>query len=309
LLHQYSDEKEREGREIQLLAFLFKKVSMKKAFVFLFTAVSMLALFQNCRKGERVDVQQYMRFKLEAFYPDSALFYQVTLNDSLLSEFSGHSGNSFINLVNSKKEQLPWVDSARLKVTVVKKNGKNILLDSVIYLTNDNDFLLLQTDDKLPPTFINKKIAAVTERKPGKDSLRVRFFFNDYDEIRRNGNLLKTIELQVYSYRRDSLGGVDEPPLRFEGRYKGIVSGQLTPYISLRYQNEDGLRNFVFDIYPPSNNPATQPQYRHVYDEIDGFIGGNLPVELTNGTLQTFRITKSEFYTPGRIGLFLFGLK
>lgn len=281
---------------------------MKKVFVFIFCAVCLLGL-QNCRKGERVEVEKYMRFKLMGFYPDSALFYEVRLNDTLLSEFAGHSGNTFVNLVNSKKEQLPFVDSARLKVSIIKKNGRNILIDSLIYLTNDNDFLLFQTDDKLPPTFINKKIAAVTERKPGKDSVRVRFFFNDYDDIRRNGNLLKTIELQIYSYRIDSLGGVDAPPLKLEGRYKGILSGQLTPYISLRYQNEDGPRNFVFDIYPPSTNPATQPQYKHFYDETDGFIGGSLPIEVTNGPLQTFRITKSDFYTPGRIGLFLFGLK
>lgn len=280
---------------------------MKKIVAFLSLGVSLLFLLQNCSKEERVEFQKYMRFRLEAFYPDTALYYQVRLNDSILSEFTGITGGTIVNLISGQKGQLPFEDSARLHITIVKKNGRNYQLDSIVHLTNENEFLLLQTDDRLRPMIINKNIAVATERKPGKDSVRVRFFYNDYDDIRRNGNLLPTIELQVYSYRVDSLGGVDPPPLKFEGRYKAISRGVLTPYISLRYQEGNTMRNFVFDIYPPTNNPAATPQYRHFYDEIDGFLGGSLPVGVNNGTFQTFRITKFEPSTPYRNGLFLFG--
>lgn len=282
---------------------------MKNFFSLLLLSFLLLAFFQNCQKGEAVPYQQFMHFRLEAFYPDSALYYQVRVNDSVLSEFAGHSGGSIVNLVQGQKNQLPRLDSARLKITIIKKNGRNYILDSTVYLTNDNDFLLLQVDDKLRPTLINKRIATVTERKPGKDSLRVRFFYNDYDDIRRNGNILKNIELQIFSYRIDSLGNVNEPPLKDEGRIRNVRSGELTPYISLRYQNEGSKRGFVFEIYPPNSTPTTKPQYPRKYDEIDGFIGGSLSVDNSRGTFHTFRITKFDPASPYRNGLFLFGFK
>lgn len=281
-----------------------------KNFVSLVFVASLFVLFQNCSKGEPLEKTSYMRVKLEAFFPDTALFYQVRINDSLIAEVSGVNAGGPVNLVNGIKGQLPFLDSARLKVTIVKKNSANIALDSMVHFTNDNDFLLVQTNQRLKAGLINKKIAMATDRRPGKDSIYVRFFFSDEDDIRRNGALLRTIDLQIYSYRPDSLFDVNEPALRDEGRIRNVRSGEFTSYIPLRNIRDNIQRNFVFDIYPPGSSAATQPQYRRQYSEYDGYIAGDIPVGgLERGPWQTFRITKSQMSGTGKNGLLLFGFK
>ncbi len=265
-------------------------------------------LLQACKKGEPVEVQSYMRLNLEAFYTDTSLFFQVKLNDQIIAEQTAVGGNKIETLVG---KDLPFVTKGHLVVTVIKKSGPNVVFDSTIFFTNFNELLLVQLDPTKKPTYINKQTETATLPEPGKDSVRVRFYYNSTDNIRRNGVLLSNIDLQLFSYPIDSLfsRGEKEPVLANEGRLRNISRDAVTNYFDVRFINSKKEKlGYVFDIYPPASTSSTLPVYKRYYDEFDGFVGGAMLL-VNDASFQTLRITRLTNTSPYRFGNFLFGFK
>lgn len=262
-------------------------------------------LFCGCKKGEEVAVQRSMRLRIEALYTDTSLYEQVKLGDSILKESKVAEGNKMILLFTGN---LTYTDSGRLTITIIKKNNPSITVDTTIRFWHTNEFLLLQLDPRQKPVFIDKKKETANHPQKNSDSVNIRFYYNADDDIRRNGNLLKSIDLQLYSYALDSLtvNAPYEPSLRTEQKIAGIKSGELSNYTTLAIKDSGGKqRGYVFDIYPPGSTAATKPQYPRQFDEFDGYIGGG--VQLGTGSFQTLRITKKNTSSPYRLGKFLFG--
>lgn len=282
---------------------------MNRRFQNLLFLVLSIAVITGCGKEERIVTPRYMQVAVESFFPDTALYCQVKIDDMLLADFTASAGGQIINLINGINGQIPFVDSGHLKITIVKKSSPNIIFDSLVYFTNDNNFLLLQLDATQRASLINKSIATATEIRPGTDSLKVRFFYNKDDEIKRNDKILSSIDIQLYSFFLDELGATEQPELKNEGRIQAVKIGALSPYYSINYQKDNRPRGYVFEIYPPGSTPSTKPQYPRKYDEYDGYIGGALLTSPSKGNFQTFRITKIEPYTTYRNGLFLFGFQ
>ncbi len=263
---------------------------------------------QACEKATPLDIQSYMRLNLEAFYTDTSLYYQVKLNDKIINEQSAVGGNK-LELLAGK--DLEFVTSGRLIITVIKKSNSNLVLDTTVFFTNYNELLLVQLDPTKRATLINKKTETVTLPKPGRDSVKVRFYYNASDNIRHNGVVLTNIDLQLYSYPVDSLfSNLDKPPfLTNEGRLRNISRDIVNDYISVRYINKDGKKlGYAFDIYPPSSTTTTLPLYKKYYDEYDGYVGGAMELVPSN-YFQTVRVTRRTNTSLYRYGQFLFGLQ
>lgn len=264
-------------------------------------------LLHACKKGEPLEVQSYMRINLEAFYTDTSLYYQVKLDDKILREESIVGGNSVTTLLAKDVE---FITSGRLVVKVIKKNNAVLLLDTTIFFTNFNEYLLVQLDPKKSATLVNKQTETVTLEKPGTDSIKARFYYNGSDEIKRNGVLLTKIDLQLYSYPADELfSRAPNPPLlKTEGRLRNISSGILSDYFSLAAVDKNKKKlAYVFDIYPPSSTAATLPLYKKKFDDTDGYTGGNLSLGDGTSIFSTVRVAKLD--ATYRYGSFLFGFK
>lgn len=246
-----------------------------------------LLVIIGCSKGDFEERERYMKFKLDAFYTDTSLFYSVKLDDTTLHESSAIEANRYFTMINTTTGIIR-ADSTRLKITVVKKNAPNINFDSVIYLTNINDFFLIQLDPRTPPALINKRLENATAKQPGKDSVKVRFFYNTTDNIRlANNRLADSVNLQLYTTEKVTDGEYKAPKKYL--LIKGIRLNTLSSYLSL-YGASNSPIKYGFELLDAKAPNAILQKY--TWNSEDGFIKGVLDY-YGDGKFRTLRINKS----------------
>lgn len=282
---------------------------MLRCLLFLLFSVS---LFCSCRKGDFVPGPKAMRFTLESFVTDTALFYQVQLDDSLVASQTGiFTGTT---LLATSSEGFVRKDSIRLRVLMVKKNGVNLQYDSTIFLSNVNEFLLLQLDPSQKPQLINKLLENATAIPPAEDTIKVRFFFNTSDQLvnARNGNSVVTA-LNVHV-------AVLEP--QTNGTYKTVAGpifqnirvNQLSAYFSLAAGGKYGFQLWDTTRVLAANRKLIQ-NIRYSSEDLDFVEGRFETAPRSIARFQTIRIGKSAFVDVlgdtwiSYNGRYLFGFK
>lgn len=241
----------------------------------------------GCSKERFEERERYMKFNLDAFYTDTSLFYNVKLDDTTIREQSSVLANRYFNMASTGQGILR-ADSSRLRVTVVKKNTPNLEFDSVIYLTNINDFLLIQLDPRAAPTLINKRLENATAIQPGKDSVKVRFFYNTTDNIRyTNNRIADSVSLQLYTTEKVTDGEYKAPKKYL--LIRGIKLNTLSSYLSLYASPSSPLR-YGFELLDGRNNTTILQRYE--WNNEDGFIKGVLDYA-GDGKFRTQRISRS----------------
>lgn len=257
-------------------------------------------LFSACRKGDFLAAKKYMKLKIEAFYTDSALFSFVQLNDSVIMQQASANAGGYTTILNKELDATTG-DSAWLRVLIVKKNAENIEIDSMIHFTNNNEFLLLQLDPKTKPFFINKKLENATAVKPGKDSIKVRLYYNvsdsvkypaDYPTVTFRGKTVDSFNLQLYSLLPEN-GEYKKENLKKDMLIRSIKINRLNDYFSVYAGSGEGMV-YGYDIIDIKSSRIIQ---KHEVGTYNGFVKGNFELGSRSGGLfQTCRITKRSIY-------------
>lgn len=272
-----------------------------------------------CRKGEFIPTPRFMKLKIDAFYPDSALFSTVLLNDQIIQQqvLTGVSG--FQSVLDRELDAFPG-DSCKLKVLIVKKNSPNTEIDSIIHFTNNNEYLLLQLDPATKPVLINKKLENAAAIKPGKDSIKVRVFYNaadsityppDYPVAGLRGKTVDSLHLQLYTLTPED-GMYKQENIKKAQLIKGIKINGLNNYFSVRDGSTEG-KLYGYDMLDAKTSQVIQ-QYK--VGTYNGFIKGNFETGTrSSGLFQTCRLIKRSLFDDdmqeevlGLNSYFLFGL-
>ena len=269
-----------------------------------------LFFFLACKKGDRIEGAHYMKFTLDAFLADTSLFSVVKLNDTTIGEKTGVNAGNIFNIANTG-QGLMRTDSARLRVTIVKKNTANVQFDSLIFLNKINDFLLLQLNPTQKPLLINRALENATALQPGKDSIKIRFYYNNLDQIKwTNGRQADSIWLQLYRIEKVTDGEYKAPQKLV--LLKNIRINQLGNYISL-YDGNPNIK-YGFDVLDPRNATTPGSIQKLYWQKEDGILRGTLDY-YGNDKFRTIHINKStkegewtfDQYT-GFNGDYMFGL-
>lgn len=247
----------------------------------------------SCIKSaaEQLEMPRAMRISLESFYSDTSLFQAVQFDDQVLVNEARTVAGSLNRLYQSPTGGLILRDSVRIKVTVVKKNNPNLVFDSLVFMNNVNDFLLLQLDPKKKPVFINKRLENATLQPPASDSIKIRLYISAADNItnpKNNNSKVNDFELQLYHLEEQAgnLVAVKDKLI------KGIKLEQLSDYISLADQ-----RQYGYDLRDGRSGLAESKRiiqtYRFTPDQGDiDFTRGQLgKASRASGKFQTLRIT------------------
>jgi hypothetical protein len=270
---------------------VFTKIMKKFLHITAFN-VLLLLFALACKKGDRIEVERNMRFRLDAFFPDTSVFQSVFLNDTVLANRASVNSGSSVTLANVVGG-MTRLDSARLKVTIVKKSFPNIEFDSVIYLSNLNDFLLFQLDPLQKPIFINKRIENASRLRPGGDSVAIRFFFASRNGL-INPNIsgrpqIDTLNVRLFTLETAANGTYSAKSYT---TFTGIVKNQLSEYFVVEGKKIYAME--FLDARARLTSAAQRSIQKIAIDETDGFVRGNL--ELTGspeGKFQTFLIRKA----------------
>jgi hypothetical protein len=274
-------------------------------------AFAVIILLNACQKGELLHFQQYVKLNVEAYYEDTSLFTTASFNDSvILQDPSSKDGGQVTSLfVNPVELPLPVGDSGRLKITVVKKRNSNIEFDSIIHLTNLNEYLLIQLDPSQRPYLLNKRTAAATLARPHEDSIKVRFYFTSNDPNFRNKNFspprtISKVDLELWALKE--VNG-EMKPVNLNRKIR-VNANQLTDeYFSFKKGELYAWR--ILDVSPGvASNQRVVEAFEYDAD-FTAFTRGF--IELSDQTVfQTVKITQTYdniYFQPGLNGRYLFG--
>jgi hypothetical protein len=289
---------------------------MKKDFLATLSLICLFFLF-SCIKENAASLPQdkAMRLTLEAYYTDTSLFHSVKLDEAVVANEAAIVAGTLNKLFQSPAGGLFLKDSAKITATVVKKNNPNLAFDSTVYLTNINEFLLLQLDPRKKPVFINKRLENATAIKPGKDSVKVRFYFGSEEDFRSRipGNNKATIlRLKLYIAERQPDGSYQKNNT-VVATINNIRANELTPYYSFYVPDN---KEYLFDVLDGRSGNFTDAQrliQRYDFDPdffIDSYVGRIEKQPAIQGLFQTCRITRSSNLNGVRAvnAPFLFGL-
>lgn len=260
-----------------------------------------------------------MKLRIDAFYIDSALFSCVQLNDSVILLQASADDGGYTTIIDKELDAATG-DSARLKLLIVKKNAPNIEIDSVIHFTNNNEFLLLQLDPLTKPLLINRKLENAAAVKPGRDSIRVRIYYNisdsvkysaDYPTVTFRGKTVDSFNLQFYTLKPEN-GEYKKENVKKGKLVQGIKIDRLNDYFSMYDGSDEGMA-VGYDIIDIRSSRVIQ---KHEIGTYNGFIKGNFEISnRSSGLFQTCRLQKGSIYddgifedVPGLNTYFLFGL-
>lgn len=279
--------------------------------------IVLMLLMSSCLKEDPAAVEQdrAMRLSLEAFYTDTSVFHSVTLNNQIVSNTPLVIAGELNSLYQSPTGGLHFSDSTRIRVTVVKKSPPNLVFDSIVYLNNINEFLLLQLDRQKPPVFINKRLENATAVKPGQDSVKLRFFVSADEDFRSKipGNPRATLlRLKMYVVERQPDGSYKKSTTVVQ-TINNIRLNELTPYYTF-YAPDD--KEYMFDLLDARSGSFTDAQrliQKYDFDPdffIDSYIGRLQKQAARAGLFQTARLTRSANLNGvrGINAVFLFGL-
>lgn len=275
------------------------------------TIVGLLTLLFSisCRRGEIVPVDRSMLFSLDLFITDTSVYQAVELNGTSLAARANLVNGSYSNIFfEAGGIPRPAGKRALLKAHIIKKNPPNIEFSDSIPLANVNDYLLMQLDPRKPPVLVNKKTESEDYPAVPKDSVGVRFFFNDADRMVNplNGNSkVSTVDLQLYTLGEDRWGM--PVPVKWKV-IRGIRVNQLSRYFIFKAGEVAGFD--LLDADPDLEDDKRLLQTIS-FDEYDYFINGRLEVvdPRVQGRYQTLRIQRTSGSTGAFFGKFLFAFQ
>lgn len=211
----------------------------------------------SCQKGNPIDQGKFMKVRLSAYHPDTAVYSSVSIANESLVNGQEYSTDLEVYDVFLAKNWTLFQDSAQLQVKLTKTtNGNSLSFNNKIRFRNSNDLLLFQTCPGSDPILIDRTVGDESAVPlPTNDSIRVRFFFSTNDQISNpntgySGRMLSRMRLQVFTFTPNPNPNIPPSSSSFITVYSAVDfnSCGLSEYITLARNRMYGVR--IRDISP-----------------------------------------------------------